>query len=51
MGDTSTLLHARISVRFSFSILPPGWTRGVQAVFIVMHFAANEALLNQRWLS
>jgi hypothetical protein len=51
MGGTSTLLHARISVRFSFSILPPGWTRGVQAVFIVMPSAANIALLNLRWLS
>jgi hypothetical protein len=51
MGDTSTLLHAHISVRFSFSILPPGWTRGVQAMFIVMHSAANVALLNLRLLS
>ena len=31
MGDTSTLLLAHMSVRFSFSILPPGWTRGVQS--------------------
>src|ERR1700736_3900494 len=31
MSDTSTLLHARISVRFSFSILPPGRTREVQS--------------------
>jgi hypothetical protein len=51
MGDISTLLQARISAHFSFSILPPGWTRGAQSVFIVMHLAANEALLNQRWRS
>jgi hypothetical protein len=51
MGDTSTLLPAHISVRFSFSILPPGWTRGVSAVFIVMHSEANATLLNLRWLS
>jgi hypothetical protein len=42
MGDTSTLLHARISMRFSFSILPPGWTRGVQSC------AYCDALDNQR---
>jgi hypothetical protein len=51
MGDTSTLLHARISVRFSFSILPPGWTRAVQAVFIVMNSAANAAFFNPCRLS
>jgi hypothetical protein len=51
MGDTSTLLHARISVRFSFSILPPGWTRGVHAVFIVMHWSVNAGVPNWRWLS
>jgi hypothetical protein len=42
MGDTSTLLHARISVRFSFSILLPGWTRGVQS------FVYCDALGSQR---
>jgi hypothetical protein len=51
MADTSTLLHARISVRFSFSILPPGWTRGVPAVFIVMHWSVNAGLPNSRWFS